>query len=396
MKKEQKIIFGLIVLFLIIIAGAYLLNSKNKITGNVPLDSCTDTDDGDFPLVKGTCSIFGGDIYEDSCTEEILTEYYCRLGDFGEDICKAKIYDCATEGGVCSDGACVISEATNCSDGTSLNSCSSTTNSKYCNTVAELVNNCTECECLSGTCDATTQECEAECSSTDTGINFSVFGDSTLNDLTWNDSCINSTTLNETYCSSNELAFTLHECNSTLGEVCSEGACKIPLEGNCTDSDNGIKEDVFGTCSDSLGDFPDVCSSSSSVKEFSCNQTTEFCEFSIKTCGTSEICENGKCVLSQGGDPQDNGEDEEEDYSDSDAGTNLGNLGAVRTEGGSGAGFGIFLMVLGLAFIIISFIKKAKAKKMDQSPKPYSKLLDNQTIYKLFFSLIIVEQLKLL
>ena len=372
MKKEQKIIFGLIFLFLIILTGAYLLNSKNKITGNV-LEICSDSDEGDFLLVKGTCSIFEGDSYEDNCTEEILTEYYCGIGDLGGEDCVSKIYDCATEGGVCSDGACVISEETNCLDGTAINACSST-KPFYCNSSLMLEENCTFCGCLFGTCNETTQECEAGCSSTDTGItldyNFLIFGSSTLNDLTWNDSCINSTTLNETYCSSNELTFTLHECNSTLEEVCSEGACKIPLEGNCTDSDNGIKEDVFGTCSDSLGDFPDDCYSSSSVKEFSCNQTTEFCEFSIKTCGTSEICENGKCVLYQGGDSQDNGEDEEEDYSDSDAGTNPGNLDAVRTEGGSGAGFGIFLMVLGLVFIIISFIKKAKAKKMDQSPNP--------------------------
>ena len=370
MKKELKIIFGLIVFVLIIIAGVFLLNSKNKITGNAPLGSCSDLDGKNY-FEKGTC-LSGENSYQDNCTASGLIEYYCGPGELGDDEeCKPEIYNCSEQGAICSEGACIISEISNCLDGTTLGECNSTTK-LYCDQSLELVENCTACGCDSGyECNESTQECfESGCSSTDTGTtldyDFSVFGSSTLGSITWNDSCINSTTLNETFCDLEELNFTIVLCNSTAGEVCSNGACQVPSSNSsCSDSDNGIIKFVLGTCSDSLGTFTDSCYSSG-LQEYYCNETTELCQASLIDCGTSMICQQGICIADFSDDGSNN-YDENSDYSNLDENTNNG-VSSNAGIGGTGI-FGIILMILGLGLIILSFIKKAKYKKLDQQPQ---------------------------
>ena len=69
-------------------------------------DSCSDTDGGYVPEVKGTISGYDDEIYysnEDYCTGDTLTEYYCGgVNPYSWDV------DCAVNGtAICSNGACV-------------------------------------------------------------------------------------------------------------------------------------------------------------------------------------------------------------------------------------------------------------------------------------------------
>jgi hypothetical protein len=68
-------------------------------------DSCTDTDGGLQYYVKGTISGYYADqryVYTDSCTGNLLTEYYCYTTNYGY-----SYYNCAYVGKKCIDGACV-------------------------------------------------------------------------------------------------------------------------------------------------------------------------------------------------------------------------------------------------------------------------------------------------
>lgn len=68
-------------------------------------DSCTDTDGGLKYNVKGTISGYYRNqayTYTDSCTGDLLTEYYCLTTNYGY-----QYYNCLYAGKKCIDGACV-------------------------------------------------------------------------------------------------------------------------------------------------------------------------------------------------------------------------------------------------------------------------------------------------
>lgn len=67
-------------------------------------DSCTDTDGGLKYNVKGTISGYYSNqayTYTDSCTGDLLTEYYCLGTNYGY-----KFYNCVYVSKKCIDGAC--------------------------------------------------------------------------------------------------------------------------------------------------------------------------------------------------------------------------------------------------------------------------------------------------
>jgi hypothetical protein len=76
----------------------------NKTVTVIP-NSCTDTDGGFKYNVKGTISGYYSDqpyTYTDSCTGDMLTEYYCYTTEYGYNY-----YNCVYQGKKCIDGACV-------------------------------------------------------------------------------------------------------------------------------------------------------------------------------------------------------------------------------------------------------------------------------------------------
>ncbi|MBU1129054.1 MAG: hypothetical protein KJ949_00280, partial [Nanoarchaeota archaeon] len=171
MKKEDKKILTAVFFLIIVLLLIWGIFSNFKITGNVIPGGCSDSDQGNFPETKGICFESGETIGSDNCTStSTLKEYYCGAGDLpDEEICKIQIHDCGI-GYECFEGACIISETSNCSDGTLINVCS-TTKPYFCNSSLVLLENCTACGCDSGyECNESTQECfESGCSSTDTG-----------------------------------------------------------------------------------------------------------------------------------------------------------------------------------------------------------------------------------
>jgi hypothetical protein len=68
-------------------------------------NSCTDTDGGLKYNVKGTISGYYSDqpyTYTDTCTGDLLTEYYCYTTEYGYNF-----YNCVYASKKCVDGACV-------------------------------------------------------------------------------------------------------------------------------------------------------------------------------------------------------------------------------------------------------------------------------------------------
>ncbi|MFH1175030.1 MAG: PEGA domain-containing protein [archaeon] len=104
------------------------------------------------------------------------------------------------------------------------------------------------------------------------------------------------TRLLEWYCVGNGVNQDIVTCN------CSGGACLPANNSWCNDTDGGLNYDVWGRCTDSLGNnYPDVCGGNGSVMESVCvgppgNQS---CGVQYWTC--SYGCSEGACVSNQMG-----------------------------------------------------------------------------------------------
>ncbi len=381
MEKNSKVILIKIVIGLIFLIGITCIALQNFPMTSCAIggggNDCTDTDNGDNPSTSGTCQD-STDGYPDKCSGEVLTEYYCISGETGS-FCRSTTYNCSSLGKICVNGACV--EPPKCSDGTPVNSCSST-KPLYCNSNLELVENCTICGCEIGTCNQTTLKCEGGCVSTDKTENsdydFHIAGNSTLGNTIWKDSCINSTTLNETYCSSGELKYLIYTCNLSAGEVCIDGACVA--QQNCSDSDGGIEPAILGNCTDKNGIYTDECSSLKKVKEYFCNSSSNLCEYTEIGCGSGEICSEGKCKRGyNGSQPPSPPPFSELNQTEDENEVNYDTAPAQSGESSGGLSSDIFAKVVGIGFIISGIIlikvgiSKRKKEKLDQAnPIPYS------------------------
>jgi hypothetical protein len=256
-----------------------------------PGESCSDTDGGNIPKVKGTVSgfYFNGRQFSltDSCINTtFLKEYYC-IGSEPDNVRKN-----------CND----YGYAWNCSNGKCYNS-----------TPTTIPNSCSD---------------------TDGGYNGTVKGSLTGYNsglpYTYTDYCSDSTTVREYYCVGTTPASSGLSCLSIGYLSCSNGVCTmttttttlpnattttttIPtttttvatttttIPNSCSDTDGGRNYTVTGTVSGYYGGLPynytDFCNSTSVLTEYFC--IAQYWKYSNITCGvngTGTTCSNGKCL----------------------------------------------------------------------------------------------------
>ena len=131
---------------------------------------CEETDDGKDYGNKGVMN-FNNEMYEDYCTGDKVTEFYCFEGFF-----KEVEFDCSSKGGKCKNGECYIPD---CEDG-------------------------------------------------DNGENYWYKSAVTIGDNKNFDECINENNLKEYYCKNNKLALKEYDC-SDVDMFCSQGKCESDL-----------------------------------------------------------------------------------------------------------------------------------------------------------------------
>jgi len=94
-KRDLYLLLGIVIIFIISL-------SFYKLTGNVSLGLCSDTDNGLNYNITGTAKYENRDVlYTDYCFSELkVKEYYCKT----ELNLKTKIYQCPNG---CQNGACI-------------------------------------------------------------------------------------------------------------------------------------------------------------------------------------------------------------------------------------------------------------------------------------------------
>ncbi len=176
--------------------------------------TCLDSDGGRWDYSNsGTVSLkdSGSLVKEksDSCSGNVLTEYYCYEDSYGRVTMGSKTYDCSEEGKVCEGGECVG---------------------------------------------------DVTCSETDSRVDYNNKGETCLNDNCKQDSCISDTELVEYYCFTNgkERSSKIYSC-SVEGKVCEHGACVEETVSECTDSDGGKDIYVKGLAKEGSNGVEDKC-----------------------------------------------------------------------------------------------------------------------------------------
>jgi hypothetical protein len=209
-----------------------------------PPVTCSDSDQGVDPTVKGTVTI-GNESYEDSCKDNAtVLEYYCDNNALGqsEAVCP--------DGFMCGDGACV---------------------------------------------EVPEEPPPPECQETDSGKDYEVPGSVTYKGSTHADTCQGNYDLIEYYCEDDAMKQETHHCGT--GNRCENGACTV-LEKTCTDSDAN-DESARGTVMQYgggmvIGQWADSCVDNATKLEFFCenggvgNKT--------EACTGETYCTNGVCA----------------------------------------------------------------------------------------------------
>jgi len=81
------------------------------------------------------------------------------------------------------------------------------------------------------------------------------------------------------------------------------GLSQIPIT-NCTDTDGGNLQELFGTCTDSARQaHSDTCvftglQAELKLQEWSCKNNTDACTSEIKPCQLGFVCSSGQCIKS--------------------------------------------------------------------------------------------------
>lgn len=228
--------------------------------------SCSETDQGYAPAVKGTTTAFtytdGKETSKDAPTDYCLSsssvyEYYC---DTGTNKAAGSASNCAS-GQECKDGACVLKP-----------------------------------------------QSQKSCTDSDGSANQFSYGTVTyVNEqggkTYFYDSCVDSTTVNELYCSGSDVKTAALGCGT--GYECSKGACvkkATPTVSKCSETDNGDNKYTMGTntlynSDGSVNSYSsDACKDSATVNEVICDGTQM--KVVSEACGSGYQCYNGACVQS--------------------------------------------------------------------------------------------------
>jgi len=104
-----------------------------------------------------------------------------------------------------------------------------------------------------------------------------------------------------TYAAAIDTSYATQAVDYTIYQGLARGVKIIDLKRGeittCTDSDNGNNITVKGTCTDSLGSFPDSCYNSTHVIELICS-ANDACASMMISCGTGKTCAYGACTSS--------------------------------------------------------------------------------------------------
>ena len=295
--NEKKVVI-VVCLFLGIMLSLSLVSASafsdfyDKLTGKATVVSgeCTDSDGGINYYTPGKIVSSEGIKGGDYCSfGNLLVEQYCESSER----INAYVYDCADEGKVCKDGACVVEE-TQCTDS-----------------------------------DGGRDYYESGVARTYDGIH-----DYAIDSA--GESCSGNSVI-ESYCINGDLQVKqeFYDC-ATEGKICQNGACVGDgvVETQCTDSDGGRDYYVKGTfsglwneaqitktdsCLDALDESGDVVTSSNYLGEGYCENN----QLKVERITCSSGCKDGACV----------GEGEEETQcTDSDGELNI-NDGDLDSDG---------------------------------------------------------------
>jgi len=260
-----------------------------------PAETCSDTDGGNYPYVKGTVTK-SGTAYTDYCnTGSSVREYYCT----GTDV-YSTVFACPS-GYECSDGTCVETVHT-CtdSDGTDIYTYGYITYDSanyydYCaNSTHILEYYCSGSpysvlffcglgySCSGGKCIAT-------CSDSDGGVDISERGTARYGSSYSTDSCSSRTTVTEYYCGLTGILSTAGVCSS--GNICYSGEC---VE-ECSDTDGGNFPYVYGTATFDGRTYTDECMGENTVREYFCEDGVLAYTDVECTAGEIHYCSSGRC-----------------------------------------------------------------------------------------------------
>jgi len=214
-------------------------------TEGVTQNSCSDSDGGDNRWVFGTVyESPSGNAYSDSCSVNVLTEYFCYISDptypnpFGpnNNTAVSNTYDCALSRGVCSSGKCVCGPNSHLAPYSNMCSCDQDYPYYY-----------------NGICNAV-PSVNSTCSDSDGGIVVGTFGFVSTESTSYNDTClVGGDGIREYYCIGNVVDYVEQTCENT----CSNGACQSATF--CYDTDGGIDYSEQGTATTNFGVHTDYC-----------------------------------------------------------------------------------------------------------------------------------------
>lgn len=271
------------------------------------VSSCSDTDYGKNPLVKGTAESASGR-GTDTCLGEgsKVMEYYCS----GE-VIKTEDIECVGNT-MCKDGACVDTPCFDTDNGQDLSlagtvqyrdvqykdACTSDgkVTEYFCDAsgMQQAVLSCAQgYECSEGKC----VQKEA-CTDSDGGKNAGKGGTTSFGGIVRNDYCVGATSVVEYYCDGNEIKLQQIQCAS--GESCIDGVCAfVPHANECSDSDGGKNIYEKGTVTYWSGGqrYTDTesCYGYDRVWENWCEEDATV-GFGVMDCDEGEECVNGACT----------------------------------------------------------------------------------------------------
>ena len=274
-------------------------------TGTNAVPTCTDTDDGKNPLVKGSAESASGR-GTDSCLGDgtKVMEYYCSGG-----VIKTEDIECIGNT-LCSDGACRETACFDTDNGqdTAVLGTISYRGSQYTDSCTS-DGKVTEYFCDASGMQQATLSCAAGyncaggkciktdvCTDSDGGQDLHKGGTVTMGPSSFEDYCGGNAVVIEYYCAEGTVKSASLQCPS--GESCVDGVC-TPPEKECSDTDGGKYPYEKGTVTYWSGGIKytetDSCYGSDQVWENWCDEGATV-GFGIMDCDNGDECDNGECI----------------------------------------------------------------------------------------------------